>query len=131
VRKRLPRIKFGVRRIDDALEAWALSLEYAAGLTATPPLLLTPTPGGPVISLNEQPRMIARLTANSGSGAYTFSEAYATASGAFALVPSGRTGTAREWNGNDTIPLTSPDKHVEIRWISEVEEWRFQAGSCS
>lgn len=129
--RRLARPKIGVQRFDDAMDSWASAIESAIGLTAVSPIVIRPTPNGPVLALAGPQTMFAKLTANVGSGVYTFAEAYPTASGGFSVLSGGRTGECVEFNGNDTIPLSSPIKYVELRWFGEVDEWRFQAGTCS
>ncbi len=74
-------------------------------------------------------RIYARLDANSGGAAYTFTEVYLNGSGTWTVKPSGYTGTAREWNGNASVPV-SPTRYVVLRWFGEVDEWRFQSGAC-
>ena len=128
--RRSPRIKFGSARVDAALERLARAIDWACGIKAVPPLVIKDTPGGPLIQLDEAPRMFVRLTGGGTSGVYNYAEAYPTTGGGFALVTGGRTGTCREWNANATLPL-SPNKHVEIVWFGSVGEWRFHAGSCS
>lgn len=128
MKSRLPRILFGYPRIDEALEEWAKAIEWVSGIKAVPPLSVVASPGGPIFKIDEGQRMYARLVAHSGSGVYTFVEVYPSASG-WTDVPSGRTGSAREWNGNVSLTLT-PTKYVVLRWFGEVSEWRFQTGVC-
>jgi hypothetical protein len=128
MRRRLPRIRTGINSLDGALAKWADAIEYAAGITAVPPLSLTESAGGPIIRINEPLTIYARLNANSGGGIYTFTEVY-PASGWWAVTPSGRTGSCREFNGNASLSMT-PAKYVLLRWFGEVSEWRFQSGTC-
>ncbi len=129
--RRLPRPKIGVKRFDDAMDAWAKAIERAANITVASPLVLRPGPNGPTLALAEPQKMLAKLVTNVGSGQYTFAEVYPSSSGGFTTLTGGRTGDCREYNGNNTIPLTSPIKHVELRWFGEVGEWRFQSGECA
>lgn len=129
MRKRLPRIRFGAKKLDAALEKWADAIEWVSGLTALPPLTVTQGAGGPVVKLSEPTTIYARLDTNSGGAAYTFTEVYLNGSGTWTVKPSGYTGTAREWNGNASVPV-SPTRYVVLRWFGEVDEWRFQSGAC-
>lgn len=129
MRKRIPRIRFGAPKLDAALAKWSEAIEWACGISAVAPLKVTQTAAGPLVTLAEPTTIFARLDANSGGGAYTFTEVYLNSSGGWTVKTGGYTGTAKEWNGNASVPV-SPTRYVQLRWFGEVDEWRFQSGAC-
>jgi hypothetical protein len=125
---RIPRIKFGIQKLDDALAVWAQRLESALNVSGVGPVKVTKSKNGQVIELNLAQTTTAKITANLGSGSYTAVEYFDSTTGGFTLLPGGRTLTIYEFNGNASVPTGT---YVDVKLYPSAGEWRFQAASCS
>lgn len=111
------------RPINDAMYATArLCRLSGAGAVA-----VSWSRGTPIVSVDLPRRMTARVSAVVGSGVYTCQPNAGSGSTPFWVDLPVPTVAAREFNDSTAVAV---DSVVELVWVGECAEWRFQSDTC-
>lgn len=124
---RIPRITFGVPKLDKALDRYADEIERGANLKGVAPVIVTQGDAGPTVKLGLPREFYAKITGAGTAGVYPASEVMPGASGAWSTFPSGWSGNITEYNANNTLPT---NYICHVRYYGQTNDFRFQAGSC-
>ena len=130
--ERVPRITFGVDKLDRLFASWASAIQRALTISVAAPLNIRTDQTGCQLWITLPQRTWAQLTASGNDGSYSWTEVTDDGSGGWTSMPGGRSGTSSSdpvWEANLNPDLDLP-VYVEIERSRSKGEWRTVYGTC-